>query len=128
MANPTIHIGVQVRVKSGTIIVYGPDGEPYPIKASEDQAKTAEELGQQILEIYADPEQQAAEQAARQARAAAPAAAAAAPGQPQVNGAGADIGAAEGHLRKAMDAALPGSSKLLSWLQEMSAHNAEESG
>lgn len=125
MANPTIHIGVQVRVKSGTIIVYGPDGEPYPIKASEDQAKTAEELGQQILEIYADPEQQAAEQAARKARAAAPAAA---PGDPQVNGAGVEIGAAEGHLRKAMDAALPGSSKLLSWLQELSDHNAEGTG
>lgn len=124
MANPTIHIGVQVRVKTGTIIIYGPDGEPYPVKASEDQAKTAEQIGQQILEIYSDPEQQEAEQAIRRAQAAPPPAA---PGQPSINGAGADIGAAEGHLRNAMDAALPGSSKLLSWLQELSAHNAEES-
>lgn len=128
MANPKMNIGVQVSIKTGTIILTAPDGELYPVKAGDDNDKTAQALGKQILELYMDPEQRAEAAAARQvaARAADHYAGNGATQVHPVNGA--NMTEAEVHLRKAMDSAIPGASNFLSWLQELSAHNAEGDG
>lgn len=126
MANPTMNIGVTVSLKTGTILLTAPDGELYPVKAVEDPAETAKLIGQQVLEIYKDPGQReaAADSAdrapSRNAQRVTRDAPAPSSDGARVNGAGAPMTNTEVHVRAALDSAVPGGSRLLDWLQDLS--------
>jgi len=113
-------IQFRIQKKTGSILVIAPDQTIYSVEAESDEAAMAAKLGGHVLKILSDPDQPEEIPIGVNGETMQPMT-----GRPTgMNDPRGDYpedaGAAEVHFRRAIDSVVPGGSKVLSWLQELS--------